>query len=70
MICFESVCSVMALADHGNMKLHHMDVRTAFLNGELCEEIFIWQPERFTVEGKENFVCRLKKSIYGLKQSP
>ena len=53
MICFESVCSVMALAVHGNMKLHHMDVRTAFLNGELCEEIFIRQPERFTVEGKE-----------------
>ena len=69
-VCFESVRSVMALAVHGNMKLHQMDVKTAFLNGELCEEVFYWQPEGFTVEGKENFVCQLKKSIYGLKQSP
>ena len=60
----------MALAVHGNMKLHQMDVKTAFLNGELCEEVFYRQPEGFTVEGKENFVCQLKKSIYGLKQSP
>ena len=45
-------------------------MKTAFLNGELCEEVFIRQPEGFIVEGKENFVCRLKNSIYGLKQSP
>ena len=67
---FESVRSVIALAVHGNMKLHQMDVKTAFLNGELREEVFIRQPEGFIEEGKDNLVCRLKKSIYGLKQSP
>ena len=49
------------------MKLHQMDVKTAFLNGE---EVFIQQPEEFIEQGKEHLVCRLKKSIYGLKQSP
>ena len=67
---FESVRSVIALAVHGNMKLHQMDVKTAFLNGELHEEVFIRQPEGFIEKDKENLVCRLKKSIYGLKQSP
>ena len=67
---FESVRSVIALAIHGNMKLHQMDVKTAFLNGELHEEVFIRQPEGFIEEGREHLVCRLKKSIYGLKQSP
>ena len=46
-----------------------MDVKTAFLNGELNEEIFLKQPEGFVKKGYENHVCRLKKSIYGLKQS-
>ena len=36
---FESVCSVIAIAVHGNMKLHQVDVKTTFLNGELCEEV-------------------------------
>ena len=69
-VCFESVHSVIALAACGNMKLHQMDVKTAFLNGELSEEVFMSQPEGFVEKGKESFVCRLKKSIYGLKQSP
>ena len=53
MVCFESVRSVIALAVHGNMKLHQMDVKTAFLNGELCEEVFIRQPKGFIEEGKK-----------------
>src|SRR4051812_819262 len=46
-----------------------MDVKTAFLNGELDDEIFKDQPEGFRSEGQESKVCRLKRSIYGLKQS-
>ena len=42
---------------------------TAFLNGELEEEIYMKQPEGFVEEGKEGLVCKLKRSIYGLKQS-
>ena len=70
MVHFESVCSVIALAVHGRMKLHEMDVKTAFLKGKLTKEVFMKQPEGFVKEGKENLVCRLKQNIYGLKQSP
>ena len=47
-----------------------MDVKTAFLNGELEEEIYMEQPEGFIVPEQENKVCRLIKSLYGLKQAP
>ncbi|KAF2347605.1 Reverse transcriptase RNA-dependent DNA polymerase, partial [Trinorchestia longiramus] len=67
---FESVRAVLALAAKHNLQLHHMDVATAFLNGELSEEIYLTQPEGFVSEGNENLVCKLSKSLYGLKQSP
>ena len=70
MVRFVSIHSVIALAIHGNMKVHQMDVKTAFLNGELHEEVFIQQPKGFIEGGKENLICQLKKNIYGLKQSP
>ncbi|GJX20385.1 retrovirus-related pol polyprotein from transposon TNT 1-94 [Tanacetum coccineum] len=47
-----------------------MDVKTAFLNGDLEEEIYMNQPEGFTAPGQEGKVCRLVKSLYGLKQAP
>ena len=46
-----------------------MDVKTAFLNGELDKEIYMDQPIGFVTKGQEHKVCRLKRSIYGLKQS-
>ena len=66
---FESVRTVLALAAKLGFKLHQMDIKTAFLNGELEEEIFMEQPEEFIEKGKEEMVCKLKRSIYGLKQS-
>ena len=66
----ESVRTIIALSVQYGLKLHQVDVTTAFLNGELEEEVFMRQPEGFVTPGKEQFVCRLKKSIYGLKQSP
>ena len=59
----------MAMVAHYDLELHQMDVKTAFLNGDLEEEIYMDQPEGFVVEGKEHMVCKLKKSIYGLKQA-
>jgi len=50
-----------------NLELEQLDVKIAFLHGELEEQIFMHQPEGFVIEGKENHVCRLKKSLYGLK---
>ena len=66
---FESVRSLFAIASKYKLAVHQMDVRTAFLNGELKEEIFMKQPEGFVQEGKEKWVCKLKRSLYGLKQS-
>ena len=53
-----------------NLHIEQLDVKTAFLHGDLEEEIYIHQPEGFIVQRKENLVCRLKKSLYGLKQAP
>ena len=60
---------IMALVAHFDLELHQMDVKTTFLNGHLHEEVYMQQPEGFKENGKEHLVCRLKKSIYGLKQA-
>ncbi|GAB2296782.1 hypothetical protein Dimus_038440 [Dionaea muscipula] len=52
-----------------NLELEQLDVKTAFLNEELDEVIYMCQPEGFVVEGKEDHVCLLKRSVYGLKQA-
>lgn len=66
----ESLRVLIALSVQHGLKLHQVDVTTAFLNGTLEEEVLMKQPEGFEIKGKENLVCKLKKSIYGLKQSP
>ena len=59
----------MALVSHFDMELHQMDVKTAFLNGDLNEEVYMVQPEGFEANDSGTLVCRLKKTIYSLKQS-
>ncbi|KAJ9562866.1 hypothetical protein OSB04_008026 [Centaurea solstitialis] len=65
----ESLRIVLALVAHFDLELHQMDVKTAFLNGDLYEDVYMSQPEGFKEKGKEHLVCKLKKSIYGLKQA-
>ncbi|KAE8683204.1 hypothetical protein F3Y22_tig00111213pilonHSYRG00462 [Hibiscus syriacus] len=64
-----SIRAVLALVASWDLHLEQMDVKTAFLHGDLEEQIYMWQPEGFTQPGNEHLVCRLKKSLYGLKQS-
>ena len=59
----------MSLAALHDWEIEALDVKTAYLFGELDEEIYMDQPESFIVKGQEKKVCRLKKSIYRLKQS-
>ena len=66
---FESLRLLLALAALEDWHIHQMDVKSAFLNGELEEEIFMEQPKGFIVAGQETLVCRLKKALYGLKQA-
>ena len=65
-----SIRVVLALVAHQDLELEQLDVKTTFLHGNLEEEIFMEQPEGFKKPSIENLVCRLKKSLYGLKQSP
>ena len=67
---FESVRCLLALGAQHKLHLHQMDISTAFLHEELSEEVYMRQPEGFVESGQENLVCHLKRSIYGLKQSP
>ncbi|KAG8475483.1 hypothetical protein CXB51_032327 [Gossypium anomalum] len=62
-----ALLGIVAMHD---LELEQLDVKTVFLQGELEEDIYMQQLEGFTVSEKEDYVCFLKKSIYGLKQSP
>ena len=60
----------MALVAHFDLELHQMDVKTTFLNREMDETIYTEKPKNFVIGDSKSMVCILKKSLYGLKQSP
>ena len=66
---FISICLILAIVAHLDLELFQMDVKTTFLNRELDEEIYMDQPIGFEVKEQGCKVCRLKRSIYGLKQA-
>ena len=67
---FESIRILIALETQECWSLHHLDVESAFLNGEIKEEIYASQPEDYVKEGKEEWVLKLNKALYGLMQAP
>ena len=66
---YTSIRTLLAIVNQLDLELHQMDVSTAFLNGKMKEDIYMSQPEGYIQEGKENMVCKLNRSIYGLKQA-
>jgi hypothetical protein len=66
----EAICFLLAYACSKNVKVYQMDVKSVFLNGELEEEVYIEQPEGFQLSKNTDYVCKLKKDLYGLKQTP
>ena len=60
---------IMTFVAHYDLELHQKDVKNAFLNGNIDETIYMVQPENFESNNSKQLVCKLKKSIYGLKQA-
>ena len=67
---YKSIRIVLALAAQLDLDLHQMDVKTAFLNGTITEEIYMQQPEGFVTAAYQDKVCKINRGLYGLKQSP
>jgi len=67
---YTSIRAIMSLVAPMGWSLHQMDVKTAFLNGAIEEEVYIEQPQGFEVHSRDTHVCKLKKDLYGLKQAP
>ena len=66
---FKSIQILLSIAAHFNYEIWKMDLKTAFLNGHLEECIYMMQPDGFIEKGQEHMLCKLKRSIYGLKQA-
>jgi hypothetical protein len=66
----DTIRLILAMAANRGWQVHHLDVKSAFLNGELEEEVYVTQPEGFVKDGKEKHVYKLSKALYGLRQAP
>jgi hypothetical protein len=65
---YTSISTIISLVASMGWRLHQMDVKTSFLNGENEEEVYIERPGGFVIHEKESHVCRLKKALYGLNK--
>jgi transposase InsO family protein len=67
---FATIRFLLAYANHYDLEIEQLDVVAAFLNGKIDEDLYMRQPQGHEVKGKEHLICKLKKSIYGIKQAP
>jgi hypothetical protein len=67
---YTSIRAIISITASMGWNLHQMDVKTAFLNKDIEEEVYIEQPQGFEVHSRDTHICRLKKDLYGLKQAP
>ena len=67
---YTSIITIISLATSMGWSIHEMDVNTIFLNGVIEEEVYIQKHQGFEEHPRDSHVCRLKKSLYGLKQDP
>jgi hypothetical protein len=70
MVRLDTIRLLIALAADRGWEMHHLDVKSAFLIGDLHEEIFVQQPGLFVKKGSENKVLKLRKALFGLHQAP
>ena len=69
-IRFDIVRTILALTAYYDWPVYQLDIKSAFLNGELDEDVYMEQPQGFEVKGVEHKVYKLQKALYGLKQAP
>jgi hypothetical protein len=66
----DTIRMLLALVANRGWRAHHLDVKCAFLNGELEEEVYVSQLEGYMQKGKETMVLKLSKALYGMRQAP
>lgn len=66
----DTVRMIIALASQRGWRVYQLDVKSAFLHGELKEDVFVEQPQGYEAAGKKHMVYKLHKALYGLKQAP
>ena len=66
----QSIRLLLALTAAKDWRVHHLDIKSTFLNSELAETVFVRQPPGFAIKGAEHRVLRLRKALYGLRQDP
>ena len=65
-----SVRLLLSMAAMSSQPLYQLDIKNAFLHGDLAKKVYMEQPPRFVAQGESGLVCRIRRSLYGLKQSP
>jgi hypothetical protein len=66
----EAIKMFLSYACYKNFKVYQMDIKLTFLNGDIDEDVYVEQPEGFSLTDNHDYVCKLKKALYGLKQAP